>query len=125
MASWSAAIKAEFPRAKVALVTMSWRSSLSPHLASWNGGVFNASADPPRLAAVQAATIHPYFAMRSVAPAPTPLARNGGSTTTVAPPSDMELALALATPVEALVENARMLAKDVPGGMELWATEVA
>eukprot|EP01046_Picozoa_sp_COSAG06_P005931 COSAG06_NODE_271_length_18677_cov_157.113360_2_plen_643_part_00 len=199
MVTWSAAIKAKFPEAKIALVTMSWRSSLSPHLASWNGGVWN---DNPAVY-VDAATIHPYFRLKSVAPqhqqhpamsmslasgkdcgipkmgasgswiatatgctdacccasrcaakphtcrawqwmtdpkdpqcylkANGTLAKNDGSTSGLSapapppapPPSPAALANALSTPFEALVENARMLAKDVPHDKELWATEVA
>jgi hypothetical protein len=211
MATWSAAIKKEFPHAKIALVTMSWRSSLNPHLASWNSAVFNATPAPSRLAAIKAATIHPYFRLKSVTPQhPDPvitsasqlntpreasrtsstdcgapkmgasgdwiatekgcadacccaakcavkpqtcrawqwmidpsdancylkanatLAKNSGSISGVAgplppppPPSAGALATALATPFQALVENARMLVKDVPKGMEVWVTEVA
>ena len=61
------------------------------------------------------------------------LAKNGGSTGGVAapppppppPPSAAALATAFATPFEYLVENARMLAKEVPKDLEVWATEIA
>lgn len=65
MAIWAAAFKKEFPDAEVALLAMTWRPDNGPREAAWNDQVFN--VPPELLENIDAATLHPYFGIPSLA----------------------------------------------------------